>query len=127
LASRTNIPLFDFKALVFYDKSADNYAAYCLETGGVATADSPQKAEELIVDVIQSELHHAIALGNFRNLFSHPAPKMLWFKWLEAAEKNAPRGVTFNIKSETPETPTPKKKPMTTKVAVASTGGKSAA
>ena len=45
-------PLLRLRALIDFDAEREIYIAQCLETGSVATADDPQTAQEMIVEVL---------------------------------------------------------------------------
>jgi hypothetical protein len=83
--------LFDFKVWIQPDEDTGGFAAYCLETGSVATADDAQTAETLLDEVIQSEAVNALDTKNFANLYSSPAPQEIWDRWYKLAETKQPK------------------------------------
>ncbi len=83
--------LFDFKVLIEPDKENGGFAAYCLQTGSVATADDWQTAESILDEVLQSEAVHALETKDFANLYSSPAPPDIWFRWYKLAETKRPK------------------------------------
>jgi hypothetical protein len=100
--------LFDFKVWIQRDEESDIFAAYCLETGSVATADDSETAEELLDEVIVSEAVHALDTKNFANLYSSPAPPEIWDRWHKLAKTQRP---TVRFLQLRPEVTTAPKKP----------------
>jgi hypothetical protein len=112
-------PLFQFKVWIEQQKS-NIFAAHCLETGAVATADDADTVVEMIEEVLESEAALALDANDFTNLYSSPATPDIWFKWNEAAQKHEPKKRQFEIKSRKkptpgdmgPQTPNIPKKPV---------------
>lgn len=63
------------------------HVAQCLETGSIVTADDYSVVEEMILELLEDEVSHAIQHWNMTNLFSSPAPFDYWLKYHDA-EKN---------------------------------------
>lgn len=62
---------------VLIKKEGDYFLAHCLELDIVATADSAEKVEKEIIDLIDAQIDYAFAHGNLENLY-RPAPLEVW-------------------------------------------------
>jgi hypothetical protein len=73
------------------------FVAYCLETGGVVTADDEDTLKDMMKELLEDELTYALRHKNLANLFSSPAPLDIWKKWYEAAKKGQPESIPLDI------------------------------
>src|ERR1700730_12855593 len=74
-------PFFRLRVLIEFNQKYGVFAAHCLETGNVVTADSSVEAKEMIKELLEDELCFAIEHNNLRNLYSSPAPMEIWKRW----------------------------------------------
>ena len=98
--ARNEVPFFSFRVLVEYDKKYEMFVAHCLNTGNVVSADDQENAVQMMKEVLEDEVYHAIKFENFANLFSSTAPPEIWNKWHSLANKVAPRTIELNVKIE---------------------------
>jgi len=94
------IPFFSFRVLVEYDSKYKMYVGQCLNTGNVVTADDSETAVQMMKEVLEDEVYHAIKFENYSNLFSSTAPPDAWKKWHLLALKHEPRPIELNVKIE---------------------------
>src|SRR5436190_23211656 len=59
----------DLKVLIEYDQDYDVYVARCLETGAVATGETPDEASQLMKQTLELDILLAIKANNLDNLF----------------------------------------------------------
>jgi hypothetical protein len=97
---KLNIPFFEFRVLVEFDDKYKIFVAYCLNTGNVVSADDPETTIQMIKEVLEDEVYHAIKFENYSNLFSSTAPPEVWQKWHALASKQKPREIDLDIKIE---------------------------
>jgi hypothetical protein len=93
-------PFFRLRALIEFNQKHNVFAAYCLETGNVVTADSSEEAKEMIKELLEDELCFAIEHNNLRNLYSSPAPMEIWKRWHRAARENGVTTEPLNISAQ---------------------------
>jgi hypothetical protein len=79
-------PLDPLKVFLEYDNQYQVYVAQCLQTGHLVTADDPELAKEMIVELLEEEVSLAVKANDISTLLSNPAPMELFFKW-ELASK----------------------------------------
>jgi hypothetical protein len=94
------IPYFKFRVLLQFDGNYQSFVGYCLETGNVVTADDMDTASEMIREVLEEEISNAVKFANYSNLFSKPAPKVIWDRWYELSKTKQPETVFLNIRNE---------------------------
>ena len=92
------IPFFEFRVLVEFDDKYKFFVAYCLNTGNVVSADESETAVQMMKEVLEDEVYHAIKFENYSNLFSSTAPPEVWRKWHALALTQAPREIKLDIK-----------------------------
>lgn len=80
--------LFDFRVLVRHEPKFEVYAAYCIQTGSVVTAETADEASSMMKELLEDELAFAFHNNNLKNLFSSPASIDLHFQWVQAAIEN---------------------------------------
>jgi hypothetical protein len=90
MSQPNNPSFFDFKVLIEPNDQDGGFVAYCLQTGGVATAADAKTAESILDEVILSETQYAFETENFANLYSSPAPPDVWFRWFSLAKMKPP-------------------------------------
>lgn len=91
-------PLFEFKVWIEQDQDL-TFAAHCLETGAVATANDFDTVVAIMEEVLESEASFALDSDDFANLYSSPAPPEIWFKWNRMSAECEPKIRTFEIRS----------------------------
>ena len=96
----TEIPFFSFRVLVEYDSKYKMYVGQCLNTGNVVTADDSETAVQMMKEVLEDEVYHAIKFENYSNLFSSTAPPEAWKKWHLLALEQQIRPIELNVKIE---------------------------
>jgi hypothetical protein len=94
------VPYFRLRVLSTFDSKYKLYVAYCLETGNVATAEDHETTNEIMKEILEDEISNAVKFENYANLFSKPAPKMIWDRWNELAKSNKPKTTFLNVKHE---------------------------
>ena len=94
------IPYFDLRVLAEYDTNYKTYVAHCLQTGSVTTADDMDTVLDMIKELLEEELVHAIKYSNYGNLFSSPAPPEVWKKWRTVAQQQEVESLELDIKAE---------------------------
>ena len=77
--------LFPMRALAEYDKKYGFYVAYCLETGSVTTADDMNTVLDMMKELLEDEVNRVLKSKNLSNLFSNPAPFVVFEKWQKLA------------------------------------------
>jgi len=87
-----------FRVLAEYDEECRYFVATCLETGSVATADSPELLKEAILDLLDEEIIHAAIHGDIAGLFSHKAPKDVWSRWIRAVGETTPETLSLRLR-----------------------------
>lgn len=86
--------LFNFRGISKWDSEHEMFVAYCLETGSTATTDeSREEAMQMLYEVLEDEVQHAIKHKNLTNLFSAPLPLDFWKEWLDGANSTIPYAV----------------------------------
>lgn len=109
---------YSFRVWVEEDRPG-HWAAFCLETGAVATADDEFTVSSMIEEVLISELLYAIDTNNFNNLYGSPAPQEIQEKWKAAARVKDPEVRIVPLPDRNPETrppSTPKKSVVSTRI-----------
>lgn len=91
LVARSLATLFDFRVLVRYDQKFAVHVAHCIETGTVATANSPEDASAMMRELLEDEVMFALRHRNLKNLFSSPAPLEVHLEWIKAAQREEPK------------------------------------
>ena len=82
--------LFVLRVLVEFDETYSIWVARCLETGGVTTADEEPTVRDMMKELLEDEILHALQEEDFGDLFSCPADPDVWFRWTEFATSKAP-------------------------------------
>jgi len=67
-----------------YSSQDGAYVAQCLETGAVATGETPEETHALIRLVLQSDILLAMESGSLENLFRVRADPAAWDRWYQA-------------------------------------------
>lgn len=88
---------FTWRVLLRFDAKYDVHVAHCIETGSVVTADSSEQAEEMIKELLEDEILHALKNRNLKNLYSSPASLDVLVKWFNAAQKSGTRNVPLEV------------------------------
>ena len=96
-SSTETVPYFRLRVLLEYDRIYKVFAAHCLETGNVVTADTPGDAKSMIKELLEDEINFALEYKNLRNLFCAPAPMDIWNKWQSAARENDIETIPLNV------------------------------
>ena len=100
----TTLQILDpLKVFVEYDSQYQVYVAQCLQTGHLVTADDPEMANEMIVELLTDEIEIAVANGDLSSLLSNPAPMELWLKYELAATTKAPQQRKIRVHGEFPQ------------------------
>lgn len=86
-----------FRVIVEFDKNHQVFVGRCLETGSVVTADDPETADRMIMEVLVDEVEFAIKHKNFANLFSSPAPPDVFVRWRELTKETKPDTVFIKM------------------------------
>lgn len=96
MTKQSEVPFFRVRVLLEFDETYKVFAAHCLETGNVVTADSTEEAREMIKELLEDEISFAIEHRNLKNLYSSPAPLEIWQKWMQAAKEKTPEIIHLN-------------------------------
>jgi hypothetical protein len=89
-----------FRVLVEFDEKYKMFVAYCLNTGNVVSADDSATTVQMMKEVLEDEVFHAIKFENYSNLFSNTAPPEVWRKWHALANKQVPKTISLNVRVE---------------------------
>lgn len=100
MTNTTHIPFFEFRVLVEFDSKYKTFVAHCLNTGNVVSADDAETVEQMMKEVLEDEVYHAIKFENYSNLFSSTAPPEIWKKWHALATIQKPREIKLDLKIE---------------------------
>ncbi len=65
---------------VLIKKDGETWIAHCLELDIVATAETAEKANDEIIDLIMTQLDYALANDNMQ-YFYKPAPQEVWLEF----------------------------------------------
>jgi hypothetical protein len=88
----------NFRVLGEFDEEYSTYAAYCLETGTIATADDPDSLVDAIKEALTAEIVLALRAGQIERLFQRPAAKEVWLRWLRAVgQSGEPERIDLDI------------------------------
>lgn len=77
------IPFDLFRFRVLIEREGAIFAATCLETGNVATADDRETVIEIMIEVLQDEWTFNVERENLKNLLT-PAKPSTWAGWQSA-------------------------------------------
>jgi hypothetical protein len=94
-----NLFINPLRVLAEYDTSYNSHVAYCLETGTVVTADSPEELRSMMKELLEDEVSFAIEHKNLTNLFSTPASYDVFVKWQEALEKGNVEEIELDLQN----------------------------
>jgi hypothetical protein len=101
MTQETAIPYFpSFRVLIEFDSKFKMYVAHCLNTGNVVSADDSETTVQMMKEVLEDEVFHAIKYENFSNLFANTAQPDIWDRWNVLARKQKPREIPLNVKIE---------------------------
>lgn len=92
------LPLEFFQLRVLLSWTGDVCWAQCLETGSIVTADNPNIARSMIMEVLKDEVRHAQDNSNLSNLFSTPAPLGIWQTYYEWSHVSQPKELGRGIR-----------------------------
>jgi predicted RNase H-like HicB family nuclease len=95
----------DLKVLIEYDPVYETYVAHCLETGAVATANTPDEASAQIQRTLELDIRLADEQGGLEALFYTRAEPDIWDRWYQAKSAAKPEVVTLKFT----DPPTPKR------------------
>jgi hypothetical protein len=87
----------DLKVLIEHDAVYQTYVARCLETGAVATGETPDDASEQIKHTLELDVQLAEEQGGLEALFYTRAEPAVWDRWYQAKAISEPEIVTLNI------------------------------
>lgn len=93
----------DLKVLVERDDTYETYVARCLESGSVATGDTPEQATALIKETLELEILLAIKDGSLANLLRFPAPPDVHERWYMARTMSGVEEVPLYIPADPPK------------------------
>lgn len=77
----------DLNIYIEQDVEYGGFAAYCIETGAVATATTAEESEKLIKLLLESDIAAGIDAGDLANLFHGGAPPDVKSRWHKAKTK----------------------------------------
>lgn len=95
-----NVRLFNLRVLSGHDAAHSIYVAQCLETGSVVTGDDKETLTDMMKELLEDEVSYAIKNGNYKNLFSSPAPPGVWRRWTELAREFGSQNVELNVNAQ---------------------------
>ncbi len=67
-------------------KEGDDWVAHCLELDIVTTADSPDRVQSDLLDLIMAQLDYALANDNLDHFYK-PAPESAWREFFACDKK----------------------------------------
>lgn len=87
----TTLQLLDtLKVFLEYATEYAVFVAQCLQTGHLVTADDPETAKDMIVELLENEVSLAFQQNDLNRLLSHPASIESWVKWKLASLASVP-------------------------------------
>lgn len=96
--------LFDpLRVFVEFDTQYEIWVARCLQTGHLVTANNPDKAKEMITELLQDEISFAVSSGDFSQLLSNPEPLETWIKWKMAWAVNPDDERKIKVSGDVPK------------------------
>ena len=102
--SRPTLSIIDpLKVFVEYDQQYEIFVAQCLQTGHVVSADDPDTAKSMIVELLGDEVNYAIQHDDLSNLLDTPAPMEIWAKWNLAAQAKDPEERKITVQGNMPQ------------------------
>jgi hypothetical protein len=110
--------LFPLRVWAEYDQKYEVFAAYCVETGSVTTADDMETALDIMRELLEDEISRTLTSKNFGNLFSSPAPIEIRDKWIRLAGERPDQIGSMKLNIKIPGTGGLNARDTSTKVAV---------
>jgi hypothetical protein len=83
-----------FRILVEPKGNTDKFVARCLDTGFVSVGKSYESAAEQMLDILRTEIVHALKTNNVSSLF-RPVPQNLQQRWEELTREYPPKTVSI--------------------------------
>ena len=90
------------KVFLEFDTTYGIYVAQCLQTGHLVTADDPEAAKEMIVELLEHEVSLAISANDLSTLVATPAPLIVRVKWQLAAQTQKLEEHVIKVHGEVP-------------------------
>jgi hypothetical protein len=85
------------RVLEEYDSDFKTHVARCLETGTIATADSPEEAHDLLMETLRLEVVQVSRARMALALFEKPAAPVYELRWQSLAAQEAPTTQTIMV------------------------------
>jgi len=91
------------RLLAEYDEEDQSYVVYCVDTGAVATGNSPAEAQALIKRILENDIRIAFETNSLESLFHSNASPEVKIRWIEAktANPNKVQTITLDVPDAT--------------------------